>query len=327
MTNQVIWLSQTVIGIPNFNVTDIDPKNVADALQPHLLRGSQFTGVSQDDITRTITGHESQLTGVSLDDITRTIKGPVPEKKDINLSVLLSKGMKLFDALVWLSAGQPTTHPLETDPAIRDDEIVSLFEVARSVFYVWFFLLTQARYPVHANEPNKPRVANFLKTIMGLTEEQHVYVEPICTFAPQKMNPEWVKFVKFPGFGRESISRFGLCVAGYRYFSPFETYAHKPNLEPNLIEAYAFAREVARAPATWDLHPLTRRPDILTSRGNLTKNLGNLILDCFTEDQISEMVANKVLHATPVRQEAYNNYKTWSREDDISGRNQIFDEK
>ena len=162
---------------------------------------------------------------------------------------------------------------------------------------------------------------------MGMTEEQHVYVERLCTFAPQKLNPEWVKFVKFPGFGHESLSRFGLGVAGYRYFSPFKTYAHKPNLEPNLIEAYAFARAVARAPETWDVHPLTRRPDILTSRGNLKKNLGNLILDCFTEDQISEMVANKVIYATPVRQEAHNNYKTWTREDDISGSNQIFREE
>jgi hypothetical protein len=294
-------------GVPDFSVTDIDPTEVAKALQVYLERGSKLTGVSLDDIS------------------TSVLTLPADAKK-AKLADLLGCGMKLFDAIVWLTAGRPDSHPLTVDPGLKSTDIPNMLNIARAVFYVYFFLLTQARYPAGSKTPanEKPRVANFLKVIMGMDEDQSVYVDMICSFEPQKFDPAWVKAVKFARFGQETISRFGLGLAGYRFFGPFKLYKVKEGLSPELRDAATFAKVVAEAPATWDIHPLTRNPEILTRRGNLNKNLGNLILDVFTEEQIDEMVAAKILFAKPTREPTHRNYLQWQRNDDISGDSLIF---
>lgn len=297
--------SVTMTGTPDFKVIDINPSEVAKALQVYLERGSRLTGVSLDDISTSVTDLPGDI-------------------KRVTLVGLLEIGMKLFDAIVWLSAGRPTSHPLRQDPTMTKDKLPSMHEIARSVFYVYFFLVTQARYPAGSRSTDQPTVANFLKVLMGMDAEQHVYVDRICSFDPQKFDPAWVRYVDFTGFGQESLSRFGLGVAGYRLFGPFKLYEPRTDLDGNLNNAVAFAQSVARAPATWDVHPLTRNVNILTNRGNLNKNLGNLILEVFTEEQITEMVNAKVLYAKPERQPAFRNYLQWAPQDDISGTTAIF---
>jgi hypothetical protein len=293
------------LGNPNFLVIDIDARQVAIAFQSYLVRGSQ-------------------LTGVSLDDINTSLHTLPANTATATLSELLEGGMKLFDAIVWMTAGRPASHPLTVDPVMTADNSPSMHEIARAVFYTYFFLLTQARYPVATAGGEKPAVANFLRTVMGMDQDQSIYINLICSFTPQKFNPAWVKHVNFENLGQEVLSRFGLGVAGYRMFGPFKLYTPRPNLTPDLVQAYNFARNVSISPPTWDVHPLTRNPAVLTARGNLNKNLNNLILECFTAEQIAEMVAAKVLFKAPEREPNYMNYKTWTANDDISGNSNIF---
>jgi len=297
--------SKQMLGTPNFKIVDIDPTEIAKSLQLYLERGSK-------------------LTGVSLDDINTSLSKPVSDQSNVTLAELLDCGMKLFDALVWLSAGRPETHPLVTDRGTKTTDIPSMHDVARSVFYVYFFLLTQARYPAGSKSSEKPKVPNFLKVIMGMNDEQHIYVDKICSFEPQKFDPAWIKFVNFNNFGQESLSRFGLGVAGYRLFGPFKLYTPKVGINDQLLRAATFAKNVAIATPSWDVHPSTRNPSVLTKRGNLNKNLGNLILDVFTDEQITEMVETKVLFKRPEKLAGYKNYLQWGIDDDISGGKPIF---
>jgi len=293
------------LGNADFKVIDIDARQVAEGLQLYLERGSKLTGVSLEDIDRTVTELPADV-------------------KKATLADLLDKGMKLFDAIVWLTAGRPEAYPLQRDVSKKADNIPSLHEIARSVFYTYFFLLTQARYPVKAGGEGQPAVANFLRVVMGMDQPQNEYIERICSFAPQKFDPAWVKWVNFGNFGQEALSRFGLGVAGYRMFGPFKIYSPKPGLSQELQNAVAFARAIATANPSWDVHPLTRKPEVLTRRGNLNKNLGNLILEVFTEDQINEMVQSKMLYKKPDKEPNYRNYLTWSTVDDITGTTLIF---
>jgi hypothetical protein len=293
------------VGVPNFKVIDIDAGEVAKALQLYLERGSRLTGVSLDDIS------------------TSVIRLPTDSKK-VNLAELLELGMKLFDAIVWLTAGRPETHGLAVSPEMTKESISSMHEIARAVFYVYFFILTQARYPAGSLNKEKPKVPNFLSVVMGMNKDQAHYVDMICTFEPQKFDMKWVQHVNFAGFGQESLSRFGLGVAGYRMFGPFKLYKVKAGLSPELQKAVRFAQKVATSPSTWDVHPATRKPEVLTKRGNLNKNLGNLILEVFTEDEIDEMVITKVLYAKPKHEATARNYLQWSDDDDISGTTNIF---
>lgn len=297
--------SASFTGQPDFGIIHIDPVETAKAFQEYLDTASK-------------------LTGVSLDDIDRRVSSLPADPKKVTLVELVELGMKLFDAVVWLSAGRPVSHPLQVDPVTAAGKKTSMHEVARAVFYCYFMLVTQARYPVHHSEQQKPRIPNFLRTIMGMQEDQHIYVERICSFPPQKFDPAWARHVKFAGFGQEVLSRFGLGVAGYRLFGPFGLYSPKPNLSADLQRAFTFAQSVSKAGASWEIHPLTRNPNILTRRGNLNKNLGNLILECFTDADIDEMVNSKILYAKPVKEPAYRNYKTWTPEDDITGTATIF---
>lgn len=292
-------------GVPDFGLIHIDPQETARAFQSYLDTASKLTGVSLDDIELSV------------------IRMPADPGK-ITLVDLLSLGMKLFDAIVWLTARRPTTHPLVVDAGMKKESIPSMHDVARSVFFCYFMLVTQARYPVSNKEKDKPRIPNFLRTIMGLQEEQHVYVDRICSFEPQKFDPAWARFVRFEGFGQEVLSRFGLGVAGYRMFGPFGLYAPKPEFDARLTPAFEFAKKLAKNPSSWDVHPLTRNPNILTARGNLNKNLGNLILDSFKEEDIQEMVKAKILYAFPTREPNHKNYLQWTSEDDISGTALIF---
>jgi len=293
------------VGVPDFGLIHIDPVETAKAFQIYLDTASKLTGVALDDITRTVMKLPADPTKATLVD-------------------LLNVGMRLFDAVVWLTAGRPTSHPLEADPGMDKSKIPSQHDVARAVFYCYFMLIVQARYPAGSKSTDKPKIPNFLSTIMGMAEEQHVYVDKICTFEPQKFDPAWAKHVKFSGFGQEVLSRFGLGVAGYRSFGPFNLYQPKPDMDPALRPAVDFARNVAIAPASWNVHPLTRNPNILTARGNLNKNLGNLILEVFSDADIDEMVAAKVLFGKPTKQPTHRQYKLWTAIDDISGQDSVF---
>lgn len=288
------------LGVPDFGIIHIDPDQTAQAFQDYLRTASKLTGVSLDNIK------------------TNLIELPADPRK-ATLADLVNKGMKLFDAVVWISAGRPVSHELKVDPAMKKESIPSMQDVARAVFYCYFMLLTQARYPVPRKESNKPKVPNFLRNIMGMQEEQSHYVELVCSFPPQQFDPAWAQYVSFKGFGREVLSRFGLGVAGYRMFGPFNLYQPKEDVDESLLPAFNFARNVARADPSWNIHPLTRDPNILGRRGNLNKNLGNLILDVFSEADIEEMAKSKVIFAKPEKNPTSREYLQWSAADDITG--------
>lgn len=301
----VFSANPATIGVPDFGLIHIDPSETASSFQAYLDTASKLTGVSLEDISVRVGSRPQNESTVTLVD-------------------LLKVGMKLFDAVVWLHAGRPTSHPLRVDPTITPDKIPSLHTVARAVFYCYFMLLTQARYPSPASAKEKAKIPNFLRVIMGMEEAQETYVETICSFEPQKFDPTWVKYIRFENFGQEVLSRFGLGVAGYRMFGPFKLYDPKPSMPSALQGPFDFARTLAKSPATWDIHPLTRKPTVLTTRGNLNKNLGNLILECFSDDQIDEMVKTKIIFQKPVHDPQHRDYKTWVAQDDISGISQIF---
>jgi len=302
------------LGNVAFSTIDVDPTAVAKCLQTFVDRGSKVTGVDLDDLDLT----------------THTV---MANANKASISELAGAGIPIFDAIVWVTAGRPASHPVTHDASKDEDECPNMASIASAVFYVFFMLVTQARYPYagesaggKVEKKDRPRIPAFLTKIMALKEDQESYMTTICSFSPEGFSPEWIKAVQFKNFGREVLSRFGLGVAGYRQFGPFKLYEHKEGIPENLIKAYNFARTVAMKPPTWSIHPVTRDPAVLTKRGNLNKNLSNLILDVFTDEQIDEMCTAKVLYGKPIRDPQHRNYLTWDEEDDISGEDFIFRE-
>ncbi|KAG6046505.1 hypothetical protein E4U39_001268 [Claviceps sp. Clav50 group G5] len=295
------------LGAPDFGIVHVDPKEFALILQPFLNRGSKLT----DEVT--------------VDDISTKVLSVPDKPEQATLKDLVAIGMKCFDAVVWLSAKDKSGHPLRADPTMKPDDIPSMEEISKSLFYCYFMLLTKARYPPDDHEIQQ--VPRFLSVLMEMDKEPSYYVSKICTFELRRMNPTWIKQMNYSSLTTKTLSRFGLCVAGYRMFIPFDLFDAREGLPDNLVSAFTFARTVARAPASWNVHPLTRPRGpqaAITRRGNLKQNLGNLILDVFTEEQIDEMVKHRILFKKPDRDMAHREYLQWAAEDDISGTANIF---
>jgi len=282
-------------------VVHIDPILVATALQQYVKNGSKITGVDVKEINLNITDKIADIGSVTL-------------------PILLENGMKLFDAIVWLSAERSIRPDLVVDPSMKSAGVPSMNEIAKALFYVYFFILTQARYPGVGTGEQLIKVPKFLTSVMGLDKGQEYYKSIVCSFNIAQFDPAWVRNIRFQGLGQEFLSRAGLGVAGYRLFGPFKLYSLKEGVSADVQRAYQVAQAFAKAPATWLVHPVTRSPDLLTSMGNLNKNLGNLILECFTDEEIVEMEKNRIIFARPEKDPAHRNWKQWTLESfDFSG--------
>lgn len=268
--------------------------------------------------------HGSKRHSLSLEDLNIGLIEDIRQGEELNLDTLLKHGARLVDSVVWLAYHGPNDPPPSRDAARMAVRLPSMNDYSRAMFYIYFFLLTQARYPPRAAGGDRVHVAQILKNVFGMREQPFHYVDICFGFDPEKFDPAWVKAVPTGRLGQEALNRLGLGVAGYRLFAPFKLYNVKDDAPNAIRDAAEFARTVATAPPTWAIHPLTRNPDVLARRGNLNKNLANLILEAFTADEIAEMVQLKILPVQPVHEPRCKEYKRWSAEDDISGDDFIF---
>lgn len=102
------------------------------------------------------------ITGDPIDSINTSLSVDYTVDKNTKLVDLIQHGCILFDALVWISANKPASKKPKVDPSRAETKPTVLADIVKAVFYVYFFLLTQARYPVTSTQRNPPKVAAFL---------------------------------------------------------------------------------------------------------------------------------------------------------------------
>lgn len=279
------------IASTNFVITHIDVKAVGEALQTFVKIGSAKSGVAPGDI-KSVLRHQV-------------------DPATVKLLELLKAGMPMFDAVSYLSMPQAQRPVLTIDATIHATPGPTLEDIGQALFFVYFLLLTQARYPSLSEGTLQVKVPKFLTSVMQYTAPASQYMKLLSSFNPIKFDARWIRHVKFEGFGIEAMNRFGLGVAGYRLFTPFKCYRLRDGVSEAITTAYAVANKFATEAPSWQMHPVTRDPALLTKYGNFNKNLGNLILECFAENEITEMVTSKMLFSRPVRDPQNLNYTTW----------------
>jgi len=225
----------------------------------------------------------------------------------------LNQGNKLFDMLMYFAL------PADTRPvprALNGGEIWPVIDdgqIARAVFYLAFYLLTRANVPRGNDQTTGSIVPAFLKNVLSFNESPDVIMGKIATFDLGKMDHKWIKYIEWGAIGSEALNRIGLGPAGYRMLSPFQLLVEKPDLPENIQQALAVARSMARQPADWEIHPITRSPAFTQKYGPLNANLGNLMRIAFNMDDLERLKNNKVLYNIPeedVRNTAYLNWKS-----------------
>jgi hypothetical protein len=290
---------------PDFGIVDVSPVDLARVLQIFLDRGSQ-------------------LTGVPLDSISLSVFSLPPNPIAATLTDLLNSGMKFFDAVIWLSAGRPNTHQLREDPSIKKEDLPLMNDVARSIFYIYFNLVTQARYPAGRYQAEKVKIANFLIRVMQMDQPQEYYVDMVCSFDIRLLDPRWIEFVNFQGFGQQVQSRFGLGVAGYRWFAIFKHFQPDTKGRQDLIDAIKFVNRINAAPYDWNIHPLTRPGEVIAQCGPLNGNLMNLALEVLSSESLAAAVDSRMIFSYPVATPQHNQYKLWNDQMVIVGSRPVF---
>jgi len=165
---------------------------------------------------------------------------------------------------------------------------------------------------VRAGPPSKP-MPKFVKDQIGMTLSPDEMCKQFTSTSVANWSLEWIKNVQWSQIGQETLSRFGLGVAGYRLIQPFKLYEPRADCTQAIKDACSLMRIIALKPAAWEVHPVTRDPNLLTTLGNVNKNCMNLILAAFTPQQIAEMQGRAISTAVQPSHDAQHvNFRTWT---------------
>lgn len=281
------------LGNVNFNVLQPDFTQLARAIQQFLAYGSKK-------------GH------VTIEELVIVSDLPNPPIRFADVAEALINGTKFFDACLYFTlpdADKPAVRAMTAaeKPASRE-----YAQIGEAIFVIYFYLLTRARVPARTGEDSRHPIPRFLTNVLSLTQPMTAYLDLVSGFDISKMDHKWIKEVQMGELGDEMRNRIGLGVAGYRMFGPFKSYTPRPGTPPNLLQAVEVAKHIATVAPDWNIHPVTRNPVILTNLGNLNQNLGNLMLEVFSDEQIREMTDAKMIFAKPTKQPTHIQYRTWT---------------
>jgi len=299
----------------SFGRLDIDPSSFALVLQKYVHEGSKRHRLSRDDI-EVFFNIADDFEGKEATNV-QDFKGLTVAK---TLPGLLAAGAKFMDAVFWLAIPegdrpQPKEHPA---PKAGTKQTFGTYkshqDIARCMFFYFFYILTRARAPMQATGKGAEPVPQFLSKVLGISKGESEVADYLSSFSLENIDPSWVRHIDLKGLSQESLNRFGLGVAGYRMAAPFKlTVPDGPD-----VTKYQTAIDVATSFATtgadWDFHPSTRKAEVLTKYGNINQNLGNLILKVYTQDTINQMVKVKILFKSPDHNPAHTNFTRWSKD-------------
>jgi len=299
----------------DLGVVNFDPIVLAGIFSDYIIQGSKVHSLNRDqikvyaNIINPFVGKEDTIVQVMGE---HTVACTIPG--------LMAAGTKFMDAVAWLCI-KPENRPLPLvhKPAKDDkmDFVPKLFNVpsklCSAMFFYYFYIIIRARAPEETTNTKTDPIPAFLSKVLGISETANEVAEYLSSFPLKCIDPAWVKHIDMKAISRESVSRFGLGVAGYRLCSPFKLAKPKEGLTDDLKEAIIVATSFTEAMPCWDFHPATRNPEIIAKYGNINKNLGNLILEVFDDATIDMLVKNKTIFSKPVHDPTATQYRNWNK--------------
>lgn len=284
---------------PLFDSISINIEHVAKVLQAYIIEGSKTCKVSAEDLS--VYAPE----GVNSTNAT--------------VSELMKGGTKIFDAIYYCSL--PLSDRREPAAALPADSILTVDKVADALFFCFFMLLTQARPPAPGVQ-----VGNFLKGIMGAEHPPEYYANAICSFNLSHVDHRWIRHINMNGMSQEAIARFSLGVAGYRLLTAtfftssnavFASTLNVTEAEFNTLKSLAAEnakrlQSLCEKGASWELHPTTRSPVVLSRFKSLNKAISDMLCFLFNDATLKIMVDQKVIFSRPQPNAANRNWRSWN---------------
>jgi len=269
----------------------------------------------------------SNLYTLSKDQVNVVITEDAPADLVPNPANLIKYGAKFFDVMAWLAIPNGDRPIVRRAKGYFSDNVPSLLDVAKMLFFCFFFLLTQARYPGVGQRSQLTQIPAFLTSVLGLPWTQRQVADAMASFPLSYFNPIWIRHIDFGVLGQEAISRFSLGMAGSRLLGPIYYAKEVPSWSPELKNAHAVVRALWGIIDSWDFHPLTRSPDLLKNFGSFNKNLNNVLIAMFTTPELQALVNAKQLYKRPEPQPGATQWKTWDIQNVPKNVKKILDSK
>jgi len=305
-------LSQQISNV-DFGVIDATPTQLAGYFLKYVHFGSQRYTLARSDLT---VFHKPDFEFAGKNEITtKEIKGKnVPDTLDGHLKI----GTKFLDAVLYMHIPEdlkPETQdifpPSSPTSSTKLTDYGDHKRIARFMFFYYFYILTRARAPGKEVGSNKQPVPKFLSTVLSISGSAIEVSDYLASFDLALLDPAWARHVDLKGLSQESLSRFGIGVAGYRLAQPFKIREPDGSDISKYAGAIVVANSFATQPSCWDFHPATRNPNLLTTYGNINKNLSNLILKVYKKETIDLMVTTRILFEFPKEDLTHTNYTKW----------------
>jgi len=235
----------------------------------------------------------------------------------VDVSQAVSTGTKFFDAVYYLSCPdmqRPALHPPLNDlisPEVRRANTVD------NLLWCALFLMLRGGYGLSTGKTTGTDIPNFLKSICSMNVSPKENSDALASFDINKVPPTWIKLIRWSEFAPEIRMRLSLGLSGYRMFAPFKYYKPKQNASQEALEAYQFVQKINNAKFDYSILPATRSASMTQKFGSLNHVLGQLLLACYTPEQLGEMVKLKMIFQLPTLDPRYNNWQSWKSTDSI----------
>jgi len=227
-----------------------------------------------------------------------------------SISYLVSNGTAFFDAIIYKTGKNSDLIKFKAakHPQSKVIEAMTYQNISEALYFAFFLLLVRGRYPADGMSEEKKDIPKFLGGTMALKHSSTHYRSILASFTLEKLNPEWIKLIKIKNLGLETRQRLGLQVAGYRWLKVFSIIPITKQLSPEKDKAVKAIQAFVSKGAVWEMFSLTRSTKVATRFISLNKLLTNLVLACYTTEEIAKMKESQIIPIVPVFQYGYENY-------------------
>lgn len=231
----------------------------------------------------------------------------LPMKDKLDLNDIIVNGIPILDYLVYsgLTEEEKSTVTWVTDESKKEfDET----DFGLSLFSVYFMMMTRGK-PIPEKDEIMP---SFLTKIMKGRQMSATRISEVLTNNNvSAFKHYWIRAVNINKLPDSVRNRFAKGISGSRVVSIFKDYVPEKLDEENK-ELYSNLEVIAKNGPYWEFHNLFM-PDHLKNY-SINGNLGNFILNVYSERQINKMVTSRALYSYPKFNPRFEQYRVWGKE-------------
>jgi len=298
-------ISMELIGELGLTTVNVNPETLASVIQLFLTDVSKIHSVDKADLQ-----------------IRKDPNNIVPD----TVAEAIRYGTKFFDAVYYFTLddkeGVAMLPHYSTDVSLKQlvtKEQDWIIRACNNLLVCYLHIMMRGAYPSNPKANEIQKVPAFFKSILGFDSPLGNVANELASFDLNKIDMSWVKLIKTGSFNIAIKNRLSLGIPGYRMLMPFKLYPLKSGVSQEVKAAYEWVQKLVNRGFYWDIFPPTRSSQVTQKLGPMNAALGNLMLECFTQDQLKEMAEQslKIIFDVPKKDQRANHWRSWSAITDL----------